>query len=74
LFDLLNGKIENGQNTCFFPISNWTELDVWVSNKSRFINTFYKRKVFLRDGMIWSHLCISRRRKRRRNWRTYCSF
>jgi sulfate adenylyltransferase subunit 2 len=28
LFDLLNGKIENGQNTCFFPISNWTELDV----------------------------------------------
>jgi sulfate adenylyltransferase subunit 2 len=24
LFDLLNGKIENGQSTCF-PISNWTE-------------------------------------------------
>jgi 3'-phosphoadenosine 5'-phosphosulfate sulfotransferase (PAPS reductase)/FAD synthetase len=27
LFDLLNG-IENGQNVMFFPISNWTELDV----------------------------------------------
>jgi sulfate adenylyltransferase subunit 2 len=29
LFDLLNGKIENGQNVRVFPISNWTELDVW---------------------------------------------
>jgi sulfate adenylyltransferase subunit 2 len=27
LFDLLNGKIENGQNVRVFPISNWTELD-----------------------------------------------
>jgi sulfate adenylyltransferase subunit 2 len=25
----LNGKIENGQNVRVFPISNWTELDVW---------------------------------------------
>ncbi len=29
LFDLLNGKIEIGQNVRVFPISNWTELDVW---------------------------------------------
>jgi sulfate adenylyltransferase subunit 2 len=29
LFDILNGKIENGQNVRVFPISNWTELDVW---------------------------------------------
>jgi 3'-phosphoadenosine 5'-phosphosulfate sulfotransferase (PAPS reductase)/FAD synthetase len=28
-FDLLNGKIENGQNVRF-PISNWTELDVVI--------------------------------------------
>jgi hypothetical protein len=28
LFDLLNGKIENGQNVRVF-FSNWTELDVW---------------------------------------------
>jgi 3'-phosphoadenosine 5'-phosphosulfate sulfotransferase (PAPS reductase)/FAD synthetase len=37
LFDILNGKIENGQNVCF-PISNWTELDVWSyieENKSK---------------------------------------
>jgi sulfate adenylyltransferase subunit 2 len=25
----LNGKIENGQTVRVFPISNWTELDVW---------------------------------------------
>jgi sulfate adenylyltransferase subunit 2 len=69
LFDLLNGKIENGQNVRVFPISNWTELDVGVissKNKSRFhLFTSHKRKVFLRDGMIWSHSpCLSRRKRR----------
>ena len=29
LFDLLNGQIHLGQNVRVFPISNWTELDVW---------------------------------------------
>jgi len=29
LFDLLNGKIHSGENVRVFPISNWTELDVW---------------------------------------------
>lgn len=29
LFNMLNGQIENGQNVRVFPISNWTELDVW---------------------------------------------
>ena len=29
LFDMLNGKIHNGENVRVFPISNWTELDVW---------------------------------------------
>jgi len=29
LFDMLNGKIDLGQNVRVFPISNWTELDVW---------------------------------------------
>ncbi|MGB5500563.1 MAG: sulfate adenylyltransferase subunit CysD, partial [Maribacter sp.] len=29
LFDMLNGQIELGQNVRVFPISNWTELDVW---------------------------------------------
>ena len=29
VFDILNGRIELGQNVRVFPISNWTELDVW---------------------------------------------
>ena len=29
LFDMLNGRIEMGENVRVFPISNWTELDVW---------------------------------------------
>lgn len=29
LWDILNGKVEKGNNVRVFPISNWTELDVW---------------------------------------------
>lgn len=60
LFDLLNGRIEIGQNVRVFPISNWTELDVWnyIEKEQIEIPSIYfahKRKVFIRDGMIWSH-------------------
>ena len=59
LFDLLNGKIELGQNVRVFPISNWTELDVWSYIEKEQIESpsiyfAHKRDVFLRDGMIWS--------------------
>lgn len=29
IWDIWNGKIQKGQNVRVFPISNWTELDVW---------------------------------------------
>lgn len=29
LWDIYNGKIDKGENVRVFPISNWTELDVW---------------------------------------------
>jgi sulfate adenylyltransferase subunit 2 len=29
LWNILNGKVQKGQNVRVFPISNWTELDVW---------------------------------------------
>ena len=29
LFDMLNGNIHNGENVRVFPISNWTEMDIW---------------------------------------------
>lgn len=60
LFDMLNGQIEMGQNVRVFPISNWTELDVWsyIEKERMNIPAIYfahKRKVFYRDGLIWSH-------------------
>jgi len=59
LFDMLNGKIELGQNVRVFPISNWTELDVWsyIQQEQIEIPSIYfahKRNIFLRDGLIWS--------------------
>jgi len=60
LFDLLNGQIDLGQNVRVFPISNWTELDVWhyIEKEDLEIPSIYfahKRDIFIRDGLIWSH-------------------
>ncbi|WP_204218341.1 sulfate adenylyltransferase subunit CysD [Tenacibaculum todarodis] len=59
VFDMLNGKIDLGQNVRVFPISNWTELDVWsyIEQENIEIPSIYfahTRKTFVRDGMIWS--------------------
>ncbi|MBT8206593.1 MAG: sulfate adenylyltransferase subunit CysD [Eudoraea sp.] len=59
VFDMLNGHIDLGQNVRVFPISNWTELDVWsyIEKENIQIPSLYfahKRNTFLRDGLIWS--------------------
>lgn len=59
VFDLLNGQIEHGQHVRVFPISNWTELDVWnyIHDEKIDIPSIYfshKRPTFIRDGLIWS--------------------
>jgi sulfate adenylyltransferase subunit 2 len=59
VFDMLNGRIDLGQNVRVFPISNWTELDVWsyIKKENIEIPSIYfahKRNTFLRDGFIWS--------------------
>ena len=59
LFDILNGRIDLGQNVRVFPISNWTELDVWnyIEKEAIEIPSIYfahKRKTFVRDGIIWA--------------------
>lgn len=59
VFDMLNGRIEIGQNVRVFPISNWTELDVWnyIFTEQIQIPSIYfshEREVFERDGLIWS--------------------
>lgn len=59
VFDMLNGRINIGQNVRVFPISNWTELDVWnyIASEDIGIPSIYfshEREVFERDGLIWS--------------------
>ena len=56
----MNGKIAIGQNVRVFPISNWTELDVWsyIEKENIEIPSIYfshQRKTFFRDGLIWSY-------------------
>ncbi len=59
LFDMLNGRIAIGENVRVFPISNWTELDVWnyIKEEKMAIPSIYyshKRQVIERDGMLWA--------------------
>ncbi|HYG40473.1 MAG TPA: sulfate adenylyltransferase subunit CysD [Cytophagales bacterium] len=57
LWSTYNGKINPGENVRVFPISNWTELDVWNYIKREKIelpNIYFshKRKCILRDGRL----------------------
>ncbi len=59
LFDMLNGRISIGENVRVFPISNWTELDVWnyIREETMPIPSIYyshQRQVIERDGMLWA--------------------
>ena len=59
LWLLLNGKKSVGEHFRVFPISNWTEMDVWMYIKSENIPIpsiyfSHQREVFERDGMILS--------------------
>ncbi|HET9075054.1 MAG TPA: sulfate adenylyltransferase subunit CysD [Solirubrobacteraceae bacterium] len=59
LWALYNGRIRKGENVRVFPISNWTELDVWqyIAQEGLEIPTIYyahEREVFNRDGMIYA--------------------
>ena len=54
---MYNGKIGQGEHIRVFPISNWTELDVWqyIEREEIEIPRVYfahERDVFLRDGML----------------------
>jgi sulfate adenylyltransferase subunit 2 len=56
LWNLYNGRHRRGEHIRVFPLSNWTELDVWqyVADEGVEVPSIYyahKRRVFLRDGM-----------------------
>jgi sulfate adenylyltransferase subunit 2 len=59
LWSLYNGRIRKGEHARVFPISNWTELDVWqyIAEEGLEVPPIYfahDREVFARDGMLYA--------------------
>jgi sulfate adenylyltransferase subunit 2 len=59
LWSLYNGRIRKGEHVRVFPISNWTELDVWqyIVREGLEVPSIYfahSREVFERDGMLYA--------------------
>ena len=59
LWNLYNARVSRGENVRAFPISNWTELDVWeyIQQEQIEIPSIYlahEREVFERDGMLYA--------------------
>jgi sulfate adenylyltransferase subunit 2 len=59
LWDIYNARIRKGEQIRVFPISNWTELDVWqyVARENLELPKIYfahDRQVFRRDGMLYA--------------------
>jgi len=59
LWSIYNGRIRRGEHVRVFPLSNWTELDVWqyIAKERLEVPTIYfahEREVFRRDGMLYA--------------------
>jgi sulfate adenylyltransferase subunit 2 len=59
IWSLYNGRIRRGEHARVFPISNWTELDVWqyIAEEELEVPAIYfahEREVFSRDGMLYA--------------------
>jgi sulfate adenylyltransferase subunit 2 len=59
LWNVYNARVRKGEHVRVFPISNWTELDVWqyVAREQLELPRIYfahEREVFSRDGMLYA--------------------
>jgi sulfate adenylyltransferase subunit 2 len=59
LWNLYNGRTHLGESIRVFPLSNWTELDVWqyIAREGIEVPSIYyahEREVFERDGMLFA--------------------
>jgi sulfate adenylyltransferase subunit 2 len=59
LWNLYNGFVKPGEHVRVFPLSNWTELDVWqyIREERLELPSIYfahRREVFRRDGMLYA--------------------
>jgi sulfate adenylyltransferase subunit 2 len=60
LWNIYNGRHRRGEHIRIFPLSNWTELDIWqyIANENIELPAIYyahRRQVFHRDGMLLAH-------------------
>ncbi|HLW94630.1 MAG TPA: sulfate adenylyltransferase subunit CysD [Solirubrobacteraceae bacterium] len=60
LWNLYNTRIRAGEHVRVFPISNWTELDVWeyIESERLEVPSIYfahARETFERDGMLYAY-------------------
>jgi sulfate adenylyltransferase subunit 2 len=60
LWNLYNTRIQPGEHVRVFPLSNWTELDIWeyIQTEQLEIPTIYfshPRQTFTRDGMLYAY-------------------
>jgi sulfate adenylyltransferase subunit 2 len=58
LWNLYNGRVHQGQSIRVFPLSNWTELDIWTyiaTDKVEIAPLYFaeEREVITRDGMLY---------------------
>jgi sulfate adenylyltransferase subunit 2 len=59
LWNLYNGMVNRGEHVRVFPLSNWTELDIWryIGAERLELPSIYfahEREVFERDGMLYA--------------------
>jgi sulfate adenylyltransferase subunit 2 len=59
LWNIYNARVRRGENVRAFPLSNWTELDVWqyILEEEIEVPSIYmahERSVFRRDGMLYA--------------------
>jgi sulfate adenylyltransferase subunit 2 len=59
VWNLYNARVRRGEHVRVFPISNWTELDVWqyIAREQLELPPIYfahEREVFKRDGMLYA--------------------
>jgi len=59
VWNLYNGRIRRGEHVRVFPLSNWTELDIWhyIRQEELELPSIYfahEREVFEHDGMLYA--------------------
>ena len=66
LWNLYNGRINRGESIRAFPLSNWTELDIWhyIAQEEIELPSIYfahEREVFERDGILLANVDVANR-------------